>query len=293
MKNLPASIQTDIANNSLTWALCFKFITPAGYVFGLSTHDSDITYDGVTYVAGADPTEFTFGSNGFISNLDISLLLSDDPTMGFNRNALIGGYYDKTEFEVFIINWTNPGDRLIYQSGYIGDTQVQDRARITIELRSLSQILNEQSIVRVYTPTDPELLGSQKNGIDIADWSYEGVVTDVVNSRNRFTISISGHSANSGDFAYGEIQWTSGDNFYESTTSAKFFRSEIRSNSANTVTLLASTPYPISAGDTFIIIQGYDGSLDQAVNKFDNIVNFRGFPDIPGNEQVISRGNIE
>jgi len=428
IKTIGASILSDLSSKTLTWALCFKFTTPAGYEFGFSSHDQSLTYNGLTYAPGADPTEFTFGQNGFISNLDISLLLSDDVTTGFNRNALIAGYYDRTAYEVFVINWANPADKLIFQSGLIGNVSISQRRRVVVELRSLTQILSDQPIVRLFTPNDPVNLGDAPNGLSLSAYTTKAIVNQVTENRTRFRLSqlsvtpyndeidfltgatlanlsadtdnlqitgtstsgrwyspqiifnlptsavvgdfrisaettaISGGSiifsvSNTGvsgtftsaapntwialtssssvssnvyfravftrvsggspnvilssmsfkvktqatynwmganrNYSYGEVIWNTGNNYLPSTTSAKFIRNEIMTNSANTVTLLASTPQPIQVNDFCEVILGYDGSIEQAVNKFDNIINFRGFPDIPGNDAITARGEVE
>ena len=43
---------------------------------------------------------------------------------------------------------------------------------------------------------------------------------------------------------------------------------------------------PIAPGDTFIVTAGCDKRFATCRAKFDNAVNFRGFPHIPGNDFV-------
>jgi uncharacterized phage protein (TIGR02218 family) len=45
---------------------------------------------------------------------------------------------------------------------------------------------------------------------------------------------------------------------------------------------------PIAAGDAFSIIAGCDKSPSTCQTKFANILNFRGFPHMPGNDRVIA-----
>ena len=47
-------------------------------------------------------------------------------------------------------------------------------------------------------------------------------------------------------------------------------------------------PEPIAAGDTFNVTAGCDKRFATCRDRFDNAVNFRGFPHIPGNDFVIS-----
>jgi uncharacterized phage protein (TIGR02218 family) len=44
----------------------------------------------------------------------------------------------------------------------------------------------------------------------------------------------------------------------------------------------------LSAGDTFSITAGCDKSFSTCRDRFANILNFRGFPHIPGNDFAFS-----
>jgi uncharacterized phage protein (TIGR02218 family) len=46
-------------------------------------------------------------------------------------------------------------------------------------------------------------------------------------------------------------------------------------------------PFAIQVGDTFTYAPGCDKTRETCCNKFNNILNFRGFPDIPGMDQYL------
>jgi uncharacterized phage protein (TIGR02218 family) len=50
--------------------------------------------------------------------------------------------------------------------------------------------------------------------------------------------------------------------------------------------LWQAMPEPFAAGDAFTVTAGCDKRFDTCRAKFDNVVNFRGFPHIPGNDFV-------
>src|SRR5205085_9990681 len=54
------------------------------------------------------------------------------------------------------------------------------------------------------------------------------------------------------------------------------------------IELWQAPPEPISAGDTFTVTAGCDKRFATCRDRFENSVNFRGFPKIPGNDFVIS-----
>jgi uncharacterized phage protein (TIGR02218 family) len=45
-------------------------------------------------------------------------------------------------------------------------------------------------------------------------------------------------------------------------------------------------PEPIAVGDTFTVTAGCDKRFATCRDRFDNVLNFRGYPHIPGNEYV-------
>jgi uncharacterized phage protein (TIGR02218 family) len=50
-------------------------------------------------------------------------------------------------------------------------------------------------------------------------------------------------------------------------------------------------PEPIALGDTFAVTAGCDKRFPTCRDRFNNTVNFRGFPHIPGNDFVVSYPN--
>ncbi|MBU9608254.1 DUF2163 domain-containing protein [Burkholderia multivorans] len=83
-----------------------------------------------------------------------------------------------------------------------------------------------------------------------------------------------------GYFAFGIVQWTGGQN--------AGFSNDVRSSSIGTVSLGLPTYYPIQPGDTYTIVAGCDRQRSTCVNRFNNLLNFRGEPDIPGPDVILS-----
>jgi len=56
----------------------------------------------------------------------------------------------------------------------------------------------------------------------------------------------------------------------------------------STLTLFLPALYAIQPDDAFTIRPGCDKTFATCRAKFDNAINFRGFPHVPGNDQVLS-----
>ncbi len=85
-----------------------------------------------------------------------------------------------------------------------------------------------------------------------------------------------------GWFTAGKLTFTSGANFglgIEVKTH--------KNDSGVGLVLWQAMPQPIAAGDGFIVTAGCDKRFSTCGNRFNNTVNFRGFPQIPGNDFVV------
>jgi uncharacterized phage protein (TIGR02218 family) len=63
---------------------------------------------------------------------------------------------------------------------------------------------------------------------------------------------------------------------------------EVKTASAGSITLALPMPYPIEAGDAYTASAGCDKNASTCAGSFDNILNFRGFPHIPGPDAVLA-----
>ena len=87
-----------------------------------------------------------------------------------------------------------------------------------------------------------------------------------------------------GVFIGGKLTWTGGGN---AGLSVEIKEHRLASGHARLV-LWQAMPEAISAGDTFTIAAGCDKRFTTCRDRFDNVVNFRGFPHIPGNDFVVA-----
>ncbi len=65
-------------------------------------------------------------------------------------------------------------------------------------------------------------------------------------------------------------------------------RAHARLGPLATLDLWEPMPAPIVTGDAFQVVAGCDKSLASCRDKFANVVNFRGFPDLPGNDYAVA-----
>ena len=99
----------------------------------------------------------------------------------------------------------------------------------------------------------------------------------------RPALTAAGFGQPDGWFTGGRLSWTSGAN---AGTSGEV-RGHRMAAAGAVFDLWQRAPRTIAAGDTFAVSAGCDKRLTSCREKFSNILNFRGFPHMPGNDFVI------
>lgn len=108
----------------------------------------------------------------------------------------------------------------------------------------------------------------------IQAYSFDATVTIVTDNG---TFAASALSPFPDDwFADGAVTFNTGNNLGKTVEVRDF------TQTGTVVNLLFDAPLNVQVGDTFTITVGYDRTLAQCRDKFENTVNFGGFPYLPG-----------
>jgi uncharacterized phage protein (TIGR02218 family) len=198
-----------------------------------------------------------------------------------NEADLAAGRYDAAAVELWLADWSEPNLRVLLVKGTIGEVAREGTA-FTAELRGLSEQLSQDS-GRLYTVTCAADLGDARCKIDLADARFRGRgVVAALSATSAFTASgLDGFAG--GWFTAGKLTFTTGAN---AGLSAEVKRH--RKDVTVALDLWQAMPEPIAAGDAFTVTAGCDKRFQTCHDRFNNAVNFRGFPHIPGNDFVIS-----
>lgn len=162
-----------------------------------------------------------------------------------------------------------------YRKGRIGEVSTSGQ-QFSSELLGLTKKL-EKPLVRQYLPGCSAAFGDARCGVNTAAYTVSGLIESVDASGLVITDSAN-ITAAVNTYAYGLLTMTSGD--------SSGYSIEIKSSTVGTVTLQQRLPFGVSAGDTFTLVQGCNKSLATCRDAYNNVVNFRGFPYMPGNDKV-------
>ena len=281
MRTIPSDLAAHVAAGVTTLCRCWRLERNDGVVLGFTDHDRTIVFDGTSYepASGFDAGEDAAATGFAVGGMEVSGALSSDR---ITADDLAAGLYDNAEVRLHLVNWSSPDERLLLRKAHLGEVIREDGA-FRAEIRGLAAARAPPRGPAV-PPTSPPHHGDTPCGINLAGAAYRGTGAVVTASdRRRFTVSGLGAFA-ANWFERGRFAWTSGDN----AGSAVEVRSHRRAGSDVVIELWQPAPHAIAAGDGFVVTAGCDKLFATCRARFDNGVNFRGFPHMPGNDFVLT-----
>ena len=270
MRSVHSGLMQDILDGCII--NCIKLTLLDGTEYGYTDYKSEIPVEGLVYVPspGLQKVSMNLTANAEVSNQKFGSGWVEAP-----EEDLRGGKFDSATIEVSWASWKNPSyGRLVVFTGQIGEVTWSEEgfeATVVSYMKNLSV-----NIGNVFTANCRHTLFSGASlgncgycGVDKASFTSTGSVTAVATNKWVFTIS---NSQADTFYSNGLIKFTSG---YNAGLSAV-----IKSHASNQVTLMLPTAFSIQVGDTFEIQAGCDKTLDTCKTKFNNVLNYGGFPHI-------------
>jgi len=285
MKTATSQLAAHIAGETTTLATCWKVTRKDGVVFGFTDFDKNLTVDGVVYEARTGYTRSAIHtiSDLSVDNLDIESALDSEALAAPDLRA---GIWDNAEVLIFLVNWNALSQgKIIMKRGTIGQVELKDTV-FKAELRGLTQALSQQ-IGELYTPNCRADLGDTRCKIDLAALTVASAVTATEDpptqssgAASRYSFTDTARTEANDYWTGGLITWTSGAN-----TGRKM---EVRSYAAGVFELFLPMPSEIAVGDGYAVQPGCDKAFSTCCAKYNNAVNFRGEPHVPGTDAVLS-----
>lgn len=279
MKALQPAFEAHLQGGATSLAWCWRLTRADGLRLGFTDHDRDIAFDGTVFEAasGFDASEVKDAVGLSVDNLEITGALR---SARLNEADLTAGIYDDAHVEIFRVNWSAPEQRVLIRTGSIGQVR-RDGSTFTAEVRGLAHYLQQPS-GRLFQYACDADLGDSRCGIAIGLAAYTGTgAVLAAASARRFTATGLGAYADQW-FTRGLLTFTSG--------AAKGQRIEVKAHSVAggtvTIELWSAARLPLAPGQTFTITAGCDKHIETCIGKFANAVNYRGFPNMPGNDFI-------
>lgn len=256
-----------------------------GRVFRYTSHDEDVQFGLETYKAchSLNPSASENASSlGSVGNIELVGIIDDD---GISEADLYGGRFDDAYVTVDLIAWGSPVEaprRLA--SGWTGQLSQGDTS-FNMEVLGSSSRLEQQALTQPYAPGCRWIFGDSRCGVDVEAKKLAGQITSVA-SRARFGAELSG-GPGAWQWANGRVRFLTGPNAGQVL--------EVKTVDFDTglITLWPSAAMLPTAGDEFELLPGCDLAKDGGCSVYANVINFGGFPDVPGEDAMLETPNAQ
>lgn len=259
-----------------TWAQCLRIERTDGTTIALTDLDKDVVYDGATYKANTSYTPAVIDGTA-------TLAVNNTETQGYmyltgvSKADIVAGLFDYARVYFLIVDYVALTKVKDLGTGWLGEATITDNS-YSIEYRSLTQVL-QQPIGRTFQKDCDARLGSTRCGVNLASYTDTGTLTSATSNS---VITDSSRVEVDGYYAYGNLTITSGDNSGISR--------EVRLFSSGQFTLFLPFPYAVTGSETYSVTAGCNRQLATCRDKFNNVVNFQGFPDKPQRDEASKFG---
>lgn len=251
-----------------TIAFCWRVERRDGVAVGFTSHDRDLSFDGLVYRAapGVVPSAIVLSDGLEPDNFEVRGALTTD---GLRVDDLVAGRWDGAALSVLMADWSDPDAApLLLVRGELGDVSTR-RAGFEAELRGPTAAL-EASVAEQTSPECRAQLGDKRCRVDMAPRTKQTRIAAVATDG---ALEVAG-GAEDNAYGFGSARWLSGPN--------SGLEAAIAESGEGRLIMREPPPYPIGAGDLIEIREGCDKSFATCGGRFANSANFRGEPHLPG-----------
>ena len=279
MRQISPSLASHLAEGVTTLCRCWRLVRRDGAALGFTDHDRDLEFAGTVFAArtGLEAAEASAELGFAVGGGEVAGALV---SAGITESDIAAGLYDDASVETWLVNWAAPAERLLLDTGAIGEIRRADGAFVA-EVRGLMHRLDEER-GRLYRATCAADLGDAKCGVDLTGSSFSAAGT-VAATDGALFVAASGLAFADGFCTGGRLTWETGAN----AGLAVEVKAHRRVGSTTELDLWQRAPRAIAPGDRFRLSAGCDKRHATCRAKFANAVNFRGFPHMPGNDFIV------
>ena len=278
---IPQELQDHLTNGVTTLSRAWAITRKDGSTFGFTDHDLPLEFEGVVFKAdsGLSASSLAQSTGLSVDNAEAIGALSD---LSVTDSDIEAGRFDGAEVKAWLVNWADVAQRWLQFRGTIGELRRAGGA-FTAELRGLTDGLN-QPIGRVFQKPCTAVLGDAGCGVDLsAPFLRTELAVDQVAQGRIFTwLDLPGFDADW--FARGRLDVLSG-------AGAGLWSAVKRDTTTATdrsIELWEPIRAVLQPGDMVRLTAGCDKRLQTCRDKFSNIRNFQGYPDIPSEDWMVA-----
>lgn len=270
-----------LETGATTVCRAWEILRRDGVWFGFTDHDTDLSMDGKVYTANSGLTARALQQTTGLSvdNTEAVGALSD---LAVTEADILAGRFDGAGLTGWEVNWANTEDRMLTFRGSIGEIARAGGA-FQAELRGLTEVLNQPQ-GRAFQRSCPAILGDAKCGFNVmqSGFSAELAVEEIAGNR----VLTFGRLTDFEDrwFEKGRLTVLSG----LGAGVIGVIKNDRITAVSRVVEMWQDIGPKLAVGDMVRMEAGCDKRGETCRLKFNNFLNFRGFPDIPGEDWLTS-----
>lgn len=260
---------------------CWAITRADGQVYGFTDHDMELRFADVSFKAstGLTASAIEQATGLSIDNSEAMGALSDASVRDEDIEA---GRFDGAEVRAWLVNWSDPDQRILQFRGSIGELRRAGGA-FHAELRGLTDLLN-RPLGRIYQKPCTAVLGDGACRFNTNAPGYH-VEARIARFDGATCLWLTG--ADTPDDAWfdrGRLDVLSGS----AVGLWASIKQDTRVSDGRKVILWSGIGGGLEVGDRVSLTAGCDKRLETCRLKFNNLINFQGFPDLPGEDWVMS-----
>ncbi len=263
-----------ITSNVTTIAYCWLIKLKNGAQYGFTDYSHEISFDNVVF----DP-------RGIIKNSaiqsDTSIAADNFEIHGMIDHAVItkedvlSGLYDQAYVEFSAVDYLYPENRAILKSGYVNQIRIVDD-KFYFNIVGLIDRA-KCTVSKCYSETCRAKFADVECGVDKNSHLIKGVIAQII-SQDKVKVKFTDESSKyRGLFHNAKMDISSG------AGEVKMIVSGFNNNIA---TFYQNIPEDIKQGDSFVLYPECNKSFQACVEIFNNAINFRGEPHVPGQDEI-------
>lgn len=278
---------------------CWKIELQNGTTIRVTDHDEyvylmeDPTNIGTSTVDANVAFSPTRGLSGSAVQQQANVKAADADYRGVVDSGLIkesdlwAGVYREAQVTEYLVDWGFPYfGPLMSTVFYIDDVEWTGELWVA-KVSGVSRKLDRR-VGRVYGVNCGWDVGDANCQFSFGSTIETGTTIVSVTDRYRFkAFPTNGNWGTAGFYDHGKLEWLTGDNANAGVISEIRAATNWIASTSIDVELFLSTPFDISTSDTFKCWPGCDKLAATCNAKFNNLINFGGFPYIPRTDTIL------
>lgn len=281
MAGIDEALKAHLQSGATTLCRAWLITRMDGTEYGFTDHDRDLTFEGVTYRAdtGLGAKALAQSTGLSVDNTEALGALCD---ASLREDEIEQGRFDGAEVVAWLVNWADIDQRWVQFRGHIGEIRRADGA-FRAELRGLTELLNRPQ-GRVYQKPCTAVLGDGQCRFDLATLGYTTTLPSQHQREGRAFVWDEIAGFDEGWFTRGRLEVLEGP----AQGLWSMIKQDVLEDGQRVIELWEPIRGEVVDGTSVRLVAGCDKRMATCRLKFENLANFQGFPDLPGEDWLLA-----